>query len=168
MPMNVNTDKAIIGRAEKISFPDYGLRGVYAKIDTGADLSSIWASDVHERNGVLKFKLFGQKSKYYTGQQIEVAEPHYLRTRIANSFGHKELRYVVKLQIKLGGKSIVGTFTLSDRSKKTYPILLGRKLLNRKFLVDVSKGTPLKETEEAKKKRLKKEMEVFKMWEKKA
>ena len=161
-------DKQIIGRVEKISFPELDIKNVHAKIDTGADLSSIWATGVHEENGVLRFKLFGKKSPFYTGKQIEFQAPHYLLTRIANSFGHRELRYVVKLQLKLGGKIIVGTFTLSDRSKKTYPILIGRKLLNRKFLVDVSKGSPLKLIEDQKKDRLKEEMEVFKMWEKKA
>ena len=161
-------DKQIIGRVEKISFPELDIKNVHAKIDTGADLSSIWATGVHEENGVLRFKLFGKKSPFYTGKQIEFQAPHYLLTRIANSFGHREMRYVVKLQLKLGGKIIVGTFTLSDRSKKTYPILIGRKLLNRKFLVDVSKGSPLKLIEDQKKDRLKEEMEVFKMWEKKA
>lgn len=162
------TDKRIIGRVEKISFPELGIKNVHAKIDTGADLSSIWATGIHEENGVLRFKLFGRKSEFYTGKEIEFQSPHYLLTRVANSFGHREMRYVVKLQLKLGGKTIVGTFTLSDRSKKTYPILIGRKLLNRKFLVDVSKGSPLTDVENGKKVRLQKELEVFKMWEKKA
>jgi hypothetical protein len=162
------TDKQIIGRVEKISFPELGIKNVHAKIDTGADLSSIWASGIHEDAGVLRFKLFGRKSEFYTGKEIEFQAPHYLLTRVANSFGHREMRYVVKLQLKLGGKTIVGTFTLSDRSKKTYPILIGRKLLNRKFLVDVSKGSPLADVENGKKIRLQKELEVFKMWEKKA
>jgi len=161
-------DKQVIGRVEKISFPELGIKNVHAKIDTGADLSSIWATGIHEENGVLSFKLFGKKSAFYTGKEIEFQATHYLLTRIANSFGHRELRYVVKLQLKLGGKTIVGTFTLSDRSKKTYPILIGRKLLNRKFLVDVSKGSPLSELESGKKVRMQKELEVFKMWEKKA
>jgi len=160
-------DKTIIGRAEKISFPELGIKGVHAKIDTGADLSSVWATGIHEENGILKFKLFGKKSPYYTGKELEFRKPDYLLTRIANSFGHRELRYVIKLQIKIGGKVIVGTFTLSDRSKKTYPILIGRKLLNRKFLVDVAKGTPLTEIENGKKDRMQKELEVFRMWEKK-
>jgi hypothetical protein len=160
-------EKKTIGRVEKISFPELGIKNVHAKIDTGADLSSIWATGIHEEDGVLKFKLFGRKSSFYTGKEIAFMGPHYLLTRIANSFGHKELRYVVKLQIILGGRIIVGTFTLSDRSKKTYPILIGRKLLNRKFLVDVAKGTPLKEIEDGKKDRMTQELEVFKMWEKK-
>src|SRR5689334_5920845 len=127
-------EKQIIGRVEKISFPELGIKNVHAKIDTGADLSSIWATGIHEEDGVLKFKLFGRKSPHYTGKELEFGRPNYLLTRIANSFGHKEMRYVVKLQLKLGGRVIVGTFTLSDRGRKTYPVLIGRKLLNRKFL----------------------------------
>lgn len=160
--------KQIIGRVEKISFPDAGVKDVRAKIDTGADVSSIWATSIQENDGMLKFKLFSRSSPHYTGEEMRIPQPHYLLTRIANSFGHKELRYVVKLTVIIGGKTLNGTFTLSDRSKKTYPILIGRKLLNRKFLVDVSKGSPLKDLEDAKKDRLKQELEVFKMWEKKA
>jgi hypothetical protein len=160
--------KQIIGRVEKISFPDLGLKNVHAKIDTGADISTIWATHIHEDKEVLKFKLFGRKSKHYNGKIITIPAPHYLLTRVANSFGHKELRYVIKLQVKIGNRVINSTFTLSDRSKKTYPILIGRKTLNKKFLVDVSKGTPLEETEDKKRERMKKELEVFKMWEKKA
>ena len=160
--------KAIIGRVEKASLPSFGIKNIYAKIDTGADLSSIWATDIAEKNGLLHFKLFGKASPLYTGQEIIIEKPHYLLTRVSNSFGHSELRYVVKLQIKLKGKLIKATFTLSDRSNKTYPILIGRKLLNRRFLVDVSKGTPLKDMEERQKMKIKKELETFNQWEKKA
>lgn len=158
----------IIGRVEKVSFPDLSVKNVPAKIDTGADICSVWATGIREENGVLKFKLFGKKSKFYTGQEIVIEAPHYLLTRIANSFGHRELRYVVKLQIKIGSKTVRSSFTLADRSRKTYPILIGRKLLNKKFIVDVSKGSPLTKIEQAKKARLKEELEVFKMWEKKS
>lgn len=161
-------EKKIIGRVEKVSFPELDIKDVHAKIDSGADLSSLWATGIHEENGVLRFKLFGKKSPFYTGKEIEIAAPHYLLTRVANSFGHKEFRYVVKLQIKLAGKLLVATFTLSDRSKKTYPILIGRKLLKGKFLIDVAKGTPLADIEKRKKDRMKKELEVFTMWERKA
>jgi hypothetical protein len=57
---------------------------------------------------------------------------------IANSFGHEEERFEVKLKVKLGPKVFHAQFTLADRSKKIYPILLGRKLLNHRFLVDSS------------------------------
>ena len=52
--------------------------------------------------------------------------------------GAREERYEVKLKVKLGPKVFHARFTLADRSKKIYPILLGRKLLNHRFLVDSS------------------------------
>lgn len=158
----------VIGRVEKIDFTEFGVKGVHAKIDTGADLSSVWATGIHEDHGSLKFKLFGKTSPHYTGKQIEVHKRDYLQTRIASSFGHKELRYIVKLQIKLGGRVIVGTFSLSNRSQKTYPVLIGRKLLNKKFIVDVSRGSPLKAVEEKKKLKMKKELQILKNWERKS
>lgn len=161
-------NRKIVGRVERISFPELGIKDVHAKIDTGADISSIWATNIHEENGVLRFKLFGKKSPHYTGKEIEFTTPHYLLTRIASSFGHRELRYVIRLQVRLGGKTIVGTFTLSDRRKKTYPVLIGRKLLNKKFIVDVAKGSPLSVVENGKKDRMKRELEIFRMWERKA
>jgi hypothetical protein len=55
---------------------------------------------------------------------------------VANSFGHEETRYEVPLRVKVGSKVFTSPFTLADRSKKVYPVLLGRKLLNGRFVVD--------------------------------
>lgn len=157
-----------IGRVEKISFPELEVKGIHAKIDTGADLSSIWVTNIKEENGVLSFKLFGRSSPYYSDKKIEIPAPQYLHTRIANSFGQRELRYVIKLQVRIRGKLVRATFTLANRTNKTYPILIGRKLLQGKFLVDVSKGSPLRELESNKKSRMKKELQVLERWEKTA
>lgn len=149
---------AVVGRVEKINFPKFKVYDIPAKIDTGADLSSVWASDISVRNGKLLFKLFDEGSKYYTGHEIQIDEGNYKLTRVASSFGHKELRYVIKLPVKVRDKRIRATFTLADRSKKTYPVLIGRKLLNKKFLVDVSAGSPLMRVEKRKKKMMKNEL----------
>lgn len=135
--------KTIIGRAEKIELRDFALRGIPAKVDTGADLGSIWASDIKETSKGLEFVLFDKKSPYYTGETQVFTKPDYTLTRVSSSFGHSELRYKVKLRVVVRDRLIRGTFTLSDRSKKTYPVLLGRRLLHGKFLVDVKGGDPL-------------------------
>ncbi|MEX2014467.1 MAG: RimK/LysX family protein [Candidatus Saccharimonadales bacterium] len=145
-----------IGRAERVDFPSLGLLKVPAKIDTGADVSSIWATNIRETSAGLGFVLFDKSSKHYTGNEILATPSAFTITRIANSFGEKEFRYKVKLTIRVKNKRIRGTFTLSDRSQKTYPILLGRRLLSGKFVVDVSRGKPLKRTESYKKKFLRK------------
>jgi hypothetical protein len=132
--------KPIIGHAAKIAVVDLGLIGVPAKIDTGADLSAIWASSVVEKEDGLHVVFFGPGSPFYTGETIMV-QNGYKRTKVANSFGEKELRYKLKLRIRVKGRLIRATFTLSDRSQKPYPVLLGRRLLQGKFLVDVSRGS---------------------------
>ena len=57
-----------------------------------------------------------------------------------SAHGDLQVRFRIHMTIILGGKKIRGTFTLADRSKNKYPALIGCKILNKKFLVDVSKG----------------------------
>jgi len=154
-----NTPKAVIGRAERVALPEYRLKAVPAKIDSGADTSSIWASDIVEHEDRLSFKLFGTGSPYYTGQIITCEPDDYTVTRVASSFGHREMRFAIKLVVNVKGRRIRGTFTLADRANKTYPILLGRKLLHGKFLIDVAKGHALKDLEKQKKDAMRQEID---------
>jgi hypothetical protein len=160
--MDKTASMKVIGRAEKISLPFLGLKGVPAKIDTGADASSIWCSKLQIIDGELHCVFFGKQSPFYTGQTIIFNMEDVDLTRIANSFGHRELRYKIKLPIEVKGRKIKATFTLTDRSTKLYPVLIGRSLLKNKFLVDVSRGTPLHEEENERRKRLRKEMRRIK------
>ena len=152
-------DKPIIGRVENVSFPTLDVFDVPAKIDTGADLSSIWATNITESDTGLSFELFGPASPFYNGKTISIPKDQYTMTRVSSSFGHKEYRYRIKLPIKVAGKRIRATFTLSDRKDKLYPILIGRRMISSKFYVDVASGTPLKEAERARSIKLKQELE---------
>lgn len=147
---------SIIGRVERISLPDFGLTGIPAKVDTGADSSSLWASGIKKTARGLEFYLFGPQSKYYNEEKVTVPPSRYTITRVASSFGQKELRYKVKLRVLVHGRVIHATITLANRSNKTYPMLLGRRMLHNKFVVDVAKGSPLKAIEREKKQRLEK------------
>ncbi len=126
----------IIGLKESIDLPEYGIKSVPAKIDTGADFSSIWASDISFVNNELSFCLFGPGNAFYTATRITTKKFEVIT--IKNSFGAAESRYKIKLIIRIGERNITGTFTLADRSSMSYPVLLGRKLLKGKFIVDVS------------------------------
>lgn len=155
-------DKTIIGRGESVNFPSIGLKNIPAKIDTGADSSSIWCSKVKMRDGSLSCVLFAPGSKYYTGDEIVFGASELEVTRVASSFGHKQLRYKVKLPVEIKGRTIRASFTLTDRSTKLYPILIGRSTLQGKFVVDVTKDSPLGKQETARKKRLQSEMKRIK------
>lgn len=130
--------KVIIGRSELLSFVGSDAVNVPAKADTGAYRSAVHARDIQiDGSGKLSFDLLG-------GHPVCGAMAHrveaedYQKVWVANSFGEREERYEVKLKVKLGPKIFHARFTLADRSKKIYPILLGRKLLNHRFLVDSS------------------------------
>src|SRR5690606_5030536 len=131
--------KTVIGRAEVVNFVDYGILHVPAKTDTGAYRSAIHASDIllDEATGTLSFQLLGDHPICGPMSQ-KVETTNFDRVWVANSFGHREERFEVKLKIKIGPKIFIARFTLADRSKKIYPILLGRKLLNHRFFVDSS------------------------------
>lgn len=127
--------KVIIGRSEVLTFVGTDAINVPAKTDTGAYRSAVHATDIIEENGVLTFSLLGGHPVCGAMAHKVIAE-EYQKVWIANSFGHREERYEVKLKVKVGPKLFHARFTLADRSKKIYPILLGRKLLNHRFLVD--------------------------------
>lgn len=148
----------VIGRAENIKLPTLGVDKVPAKIDTGADASSIWCSSARLVDDKLECVFFGKGNSFYTGKAHVFTKKEFTITRVANSFGHREVRFKIKISIKVRGRLINATFTLADRSQKLYPILIGRSTLRGKFMVDVRKGTPMKAQEKKRRKKLIKEL----------
>jgi hypothetical protein len=131
--------KVIVGRAELLHFMEHAMADIPAKIDTGAYRSAVHASDItlSEDGKTLAFTLLGNHP--VCGSLATKIETQDFKTVwIANSFGHREERFEVKLKVKLGPKIFSATFSLADRSKKIYPILIGRKMLNNRFLVDTA------------------------------
>ncbi len=131
--------KKIIGRREQITLPEWNLALITGKIDTGAYTSSIHAEYVAERvvdgKTVLFFKLLYPDHKKYKGEMIQARK--FTQKKVKNSFGEAELRYKVTTKVIMFGESFEAEFTLTDRSKMRNAILLGRKILYDRFLVDV-------------------------------
>ncbi len=125
----------IIGAWDKISFPKDDIFDVPARVDTGAKTSSIWATNISEKNGILTFYLFDKRSKYYSGKPIKSSS--YSMKRIKSTNGLSERRYVVKFSATINDRRIKASFTLANRQKQKYPILIGRNILRGKFIVDI-------------------------------
>lgn len=131
--------KKIIGRRERITLPEWGLKNVTGKVDTGAYTSSIHCDFCEEKEeqgkNVLYFKVLDSKDKKYTGKLIRTET--FTQKKVKNSFGQAEVRYKVSTKVIMFGEEFEAEFTLTDRSRMRNPILLGRKLLRGRFLVDV-------------------------------
>lgn len=125
-----------IGNIELVSLPNDAISNIPAKVDTGADNSSIWASNIHLKNGKLIFNFFAPGSAFYKEEPI--VSTAYRTTTVRNSFGQKEFRYKIRLKVSIGDYTLTRWFTLADRSRNTYPILLGKNFLKNKFIVNVA------------------------------
>lgn len=150
--MNTSKPKQTIGRVETVSFPELGINDLYARIDTGAQTSAIWASSMRENNGRLEVEFFAKGHPQYTGKPVIFDE--FSIGMVASSNGQAEARYKVRTLVCIGDKRIRARLTLADRSTQTYPVLIGRNILRGKFVVDVKLGTPLKDAEKIRSKAL--------------
>lgn len=110
---------------------------VPAKIDTGADSTAVWASEIEVVDRKLHFCLFGQKSEFFTGEKLIFEKFRVLILK--SSYGDRQMRYVVEMPVEVAGEEILTEVTLANRAKNKYPVLIGRKLLAGRFLVDTSK-----------------------------
>jgi len=133
----IKKDLIHIGSRELVSFPEASIVDVPAKIDTGADTTSVWASAIEEHEGELSFVLFAPGSRYYSGKKITTKK--YKFTVVRNSFGETQPRYKVKMLLFVRGKKINAEVTLADRGNNRYPILVGKKTLQDRFVVDVTR-----------------------------
>jgi hypothetical protein len=134
--------KITIGRIDKADFPELLLNDIALKVDTGAYTSSIHCHEITECliNGInhIKFKLLDPSHPNYNEKEFVLK--NFNRKRIKNSFGTSEYRYLIKTLIIIFNHSYEIELSLSERSEMKYPILIGRKLLNGKFVVDTTKS----------------------------
>jgi len=127
-----------VGAIEEVILSPWGL-SFPARIDTGADLSSLDARDLVVRNNFAEFNL----GKRWGSRRLRL--PVIEWRRIQTSLG-TEIRPVVEISICLGSKLFRTPVTLKDRSEMLYPFLVGRTALSGKFLVDSSRSKAARPT----------------------
>lgn len=132
--------KKIIGRKDKADFPELFLKNINCKVDTGAYTSSIHCHHIQEveldGTKFIEFQLLGPTHTKFQDEKFRTKR--YKKKRIKNSFGKSEWRFVIETSIALFGNEYPVELSLSERSEMKYPILLGRKLLRGRFIVDIS------------------------------
>lgn len=127
--------KKLIGRIDKADFPLLDLFDIDVKIDTGAYTSSIHCHKVVVEDDLLKCTFYDTGHPHYNGKEIIFKT--YDLTKVKSSNGMVQERYKVKTSIVLFNKKYKINLTLSTRDDMKYPILIGRRFLNKKFVVDV-------------------------------
>ena len=141
MRLKKKYQKITIGYIDHLELPEFGINRIPCKIDTGAYTSTLHCSDVQlkQENGqtFLCFRLYDPKFGITNKSEFRFSE--YQERKVRSSNGEVESRYSIKTIAVLFGRKYRIEFTLSFRDKMKFPILLGRRFLRKRFIVDVSK-----------------------------
>ncbi len=134
--------KKTLGRFDRADFPELGLEGIKVKVDTGAYTSCLHATNIRERRykGTkhLYFNSLAADHPSYHGQPHRFE--HFTKKKVKSSNGKEEERYFIRTKITLFGKVYPITLSLTDRRSMRYPVLLGRRLIRNRFVVDVNRA----------------------------
>jgi hypothetical protein len=130
----------VIGWKEYVELPDWGIRRLKVKIDTGARTSAL---DVHsyrlyqasDSKVVAELHLALNRKKLR--KTIMLTAPVLGTVTVSNSSGMCEKRPLIETSIRLGPVSKRILVTVTDRSQMLFRMILGRKALEGDFVVDV-------------------------------
>lgn len=127
-----------VGLYEWISLPELGVIGLRAKIDTGASISSLHATDIQvfTRNNQ-KWVRFTAHIGTLVQRGHRCEAPLVSIKTIKSSNGSSQSRYVISTSLTLGNHTWPVEFTLACRKTMQYRVLLGSKaLIDGKIIVN--------------------------------
>lgn len=135
--------RKVIGRRAHAKLSELNVVSVIAKIDTGAYSSTLHAEDIKvikDANGsdILQFVIApSEQLQTKNNENIIIKTNDFFVQRVRSSNGQVQERYSIRTKISLDGIRFPATLTLSDRSEMGYPLLIGRRLLRSRFIVNV-------------------------------
>ena len=131
------TDKKIVGKRELISIIDLELFDLDAKVDTGADSNALHCDHIEIDGDKVSFTLLDEVHEAYHGKRMTF--PIYKIKKVKSSNGQVQQRPAIKVSVNFMGKRYKSVISLTNRADMKYPMLIGRRFLSGKFLVDVEK-----------------------------
>ncbi|MFW5924705.1 MAG: ATP-dependent zinc protease [Myxococcota bacterium] len=127
----------LIGFAERVDLPDWGIHQIRAKVDTGARTSALHVDGVERLSGGrVRFDVVVNRK---TGRTKHVVTDLVRVGRVRSSSGVSETRYFVSTVMRLGGVTKKVEISLARRHGMQFRMLLGRTALGHDFLIDAGR-----------------------------
>lgn len=133
----VDKTPKILAAIEDVLLLKHGI-SLKSRVDTGAEGSSLHAEDVQvlQENGV-RYAHFYTLDDY--GHRYKMKEKIQDIVEVTNTSGIPEKRYVIRTNLVLKGKAMMGNVNLKDRSRMNFKFLIGRDLIQKEgFLVNIN------------------------------
>ena len=135
--MNTETP-GVIGWRERVDLPEWGVRRLLAKADTGARASAVHAEAIEELGGGrVAFDVV--YSRRHPEHRVRVEAEVVRRALVRSSTGHADERPVVRTELVMGGVRREVEMTLVSRELMSCRLLIGRTALGG-LVVDPSRG----------------------------
>lgn len=130
-----NSKVTLIGWREYVDLPEWGIRKILAKVDTGARSSAIDVSHIEELSGdTVRFEVISDRGGELKRYPLEA--PITRRTWVRSSFGTSHERVFVEVTVRLAGREFRTEVGLVNRENMICRMLLGRQSLEHVYRVD--------------------------------
>lgn len=130
-------EKKVIGWREYVDLPDWGIKRLKAKIDTGAKTSSLHVEDITilKGNKISFYVVLGKNKK----RKKVIATPE-KKGKVKSSIGVRTHRWYVQTKMVIGDVERVVKINLMGREEMNFRMLVGRTAIEDDFLVDSAHG----------------------------
>jgi hypothetical protein len=133
-----NNELIMLGWREHVAIPDWGIRRIGAKIDTGARTSAVHVGEIeHISEDRIRFEVIYRVRPTHKGRWVEADLVR--KSSVKPSSGVEQERPVVMARIRIGEIEREVEVSLVCRKNMRCRMLVGRTALNGVFCVDPSK-----------------------------
>lgn len=145
-PSSINEEKFLIGHTEKIFLGDHKEMAFEAKVDSGAEVSSIHALRIHpftqmiKENGKNKEILFVRFTTSDDAGKARTIERMVSRVDQVKSASGVSSRYFFHETLWIAGKDYEVEINLADRTQLSKKFLIGKNILSKGYLIDTSRS----------------------------
>ncbi len=133
-------EKLLVGWKETLDLPELGIFGIEAKVDTGAASSVLHCNSYKIVNEDGQDWIICELIVNFETEETKTLKLKLYKTKLVkSSFGQEEKRFYIRTTAILYDQVFGIKISFRNRSQMTYPMLLGKNFLYKRFLVDVSK-----------------------------